>query len=146
MLDAPQNYVQLWSATPISPWLLNSVFSSKSINNTLYLYWYDSCTRRYIYQHIFHPLDKTHSCLILTYATNAWLLDDNNISMILFNRCYYLLLKPIQDNKLRHVLSWNIRYFLNVQVFFRKILGKLHWQITFSYLRHFRMLNFRHFP
>lgn len=64
------------------------------------------------------PCDKTHSCLILTYATNAWLLDDNNISMILFNRCYYLLLKPIQDNKLRHVLSWNIRYFLNVQVNF----------------------------
>lgn len=46
------------------------------------------------------PCDKTHSCLILTYATNAWLLDDNNISMILFNRCYYLLLKPIQDNTL----------------------------------------------
>lgn len=92
------------------------------------------------------PCDKTHSCLILTYATNAWLLDDNNISMILFNRCYYLLLKPIQDNTLRHVLSWNIRYFLNVQVFFQKILGKLHWQITFSYLRHFRILNFRHFP
>lgn len=92
------------------------------------------------------PCDKTHSCLILTYATNAWLLDDNNISMILFSRCYYLLLKPIQDNKLRHVLSWNIRYFLNVQVFFRKILGKLHWQITFSYLRHFRILNFRHLP
>lgn len=91
------------------------------------------------------PCDKTHSCLILTYATNACLLDDNNISMILFNRCYYLLLKPIQDNKLRHVLSWNIRYFLNVQVFFQKILGKLHWQITFSYLRHFRILNFRHF-
>lgn len=94
----------------------------------------------------FTPCDKTHSCLILTYATNAWLLDDNNISMILFNRCYYLLLKPIQDNTLRHVLSWNIRYFFNVQVFFRKILGKLHWQITFSYLRHFRILNFRHFP
>lgn len=89
------------------------------------------------------PCDKTHSCLILTYATNAWLLDDNNISMILFNRCYYLLLKPIQDNKLRHVLSWNIRYFLNVQVFFRKFLGKLHFHI---YVRHFRILNFRHFP
>lgn len=94
----------------------------------------------------FIPCDKTHSCLILTYAINAWLLDDNNISMILFNHCYYLLLKPIQDNKLRHVLSWNIRYFLNVQVFFQKFLGKLHWQITFSYLRHFRILNFRHFP
>lgn len=75
------------------------------------------------------PCDKTHSCLILTYATNAWLLDDNNISMVLFNRCYYLLLKPIQDNKLRHVLSWNIRYFLNVQVFFRKFVGKLHFHI-----------------
>lgn len=89
------------------------------------------------------PCDKTHSCLILTYATNAWLLDDNNISMILFNRCYYLLLKPIQDNKLRHVLSWNIRYFLNAcPSIFSKIFG----EITFSYLRHFRMLNFRHFP
>lgn len=73
----------------------------------------------------FTPCDKTHSCLILTYATNAWLLDDNNISMILFNRCYYLLLKPIQDNTLRHVLSWNIRYFFNVQVFFFLKFGEI---------------------
>lgn len=64
MLDAPQNYVQLWSATPISPWLLNLVFSSKSINNTLYLCWYDSCTRRYIYQHIFQPPVIKHTAAL----------------------------------------------------------------------------------
>lgn len=49
----------------------------------------------------FTPCDKTHSCLILTYAANAWLLDDNNISMILFNHCYYLFFIPVQDNTLR---------------------------------------------
>lgn len=64
------------------------------------------------------PCDKTHSCLILTYATNAWLLDDNNISMILFNHCYYLLLKPIQDNTLIDMfyhgilgIFWMSKYF-----------------------------------
>lgn len=66
----------------------------------------------------FTPCDKTHSCLILTYATNAWLLDDNNISMILFNQCYYLLLKPIQDNTLIDMfyhgilgIFWMSKYF-----------------------------------
>lgn len=146
MLDAPQNYVQLWSATPISPWLLNLVFSSKSINNTLYLCWYDSCTRRYIYQHIFQPPVIKHTAAL--YWPMQLMLGYLMITISQWSYLIAVIISPqthTRQHTYRHVLSWNIRYFLNVQVFFQKILGKLHWQITFSYLRHFRILNFRHF-
>lgn len=39
--------------------------------------------------------DKIYSCFILIYVINVWLFDDNNILMILFNRCYYFFFKFI---------------------------------------------------